>query len=284
MENISIKTARKLILLAQGLDQPPSKPASKADVLAAIRQMGYLQIDTIHVIARSPYLVLWSRLGDYRPEWLDELLAERAIFEFWAHAMCFLPIEDYPYYRRWMLEASQKGSWPFGWAVEWMQANAETNAKVRSHLREKGEVRSAEFTERSRPASGWWDWKDEKNALEAMLMTGEVMIARRQNFQRVYALRERILPDWDDADTPSNEELGRMLTLRSVHALGVATPAWVSDYFRQPRTGMEKQLAALADEGLLLRVAIEGLQDPAYLHPDNAHLLEQAETGGCSLS
>ena len=80
------------------------KPAEKSDVLQAIRRMGVLQIDTIHVIARSPYLVLWSRLGDYRPEWLDELLAEGALFEYWSHAMCFLPIEDYPLYRRRMLD------------------------------------------------------------------------------------------------------------------------------------------------------------------------------------
>ena len=84
------------MLKAQRLDRPPERLATKADVREAIRRMGELQIDTIHVVNRSPYLVLWSRLGDYPPEWLDELLAEGALFEYWAHAMCFLPIEDYP--------------------------------------------------------------------------------------------------------------------------------------------------------------------------------------------
>ena len=60
------------------------------------RRMSALQIDTIHVVARSPYLVLWSRLGAYEPRWLDELLAEGAIFEYWSHEACFLPVEDYP--------------------------------------------------------------------------------------------------------------------------------------------------------------------------------------------
>ena len=61
--------------------------------------MHMLQIDTISVVARSPYLVLWSRLGDYDARWLDDLLAEGALFEYWSHAACFLPIEDYPLYR-----------------------------------------------------------------------------------------------------------------------------------------------------------------------------------------
>ena len=101
---LSLAAARALLLAAQGLHEPPPAPATKEDVLAAIRRMGLLQIDTISVVARSPYLVLWSRLGAYEPRWLDELLAEGALFEYWSHAACFLPIEDYRLYRRRMLE------------------------------------------------------------------------------------------------------------------------------------------------------------------------------------
>src|SRR5436305_7820305 len=96
--------ARSVMLAAQGLQRRTGKKATKADVLRAVRRMGALQIDTIHVVARSPYLVLWSRLGDYEPQWLDELLAEGKLFEYWAHAACFLPMEDYPLYRRQMLD------------------------------------------------------------------------------------------------------------------------------------------------------------------------------------
>jgi uncharacterized protein len=62
---ISLATARKIGLAAQGLAFPPKAPATKADVLAAIRRMGVLQIDTINVVARSHYLALWSRIGAY---------------------------------------------------------------------------------------------------------------------------------------------------------------------------------------------------------------------------
>lgn len=97
--DLSRPQARALMLATQGLLTPPTQPAIKAAVLATIRQMAILQIDTINVVARSPYLVLWSRLGDYDPRWLDALLAEGAIFEYWSHEASFLPAEDYPLYR-----------------------------------------------------------------------------------------------------------------------------------------------------------------------------------------
>src|SRR5213592_4793234 len=100
---LSLAGARALLLAAQGLHECSAAPAGKEDVLAAIRWMGGLQIDSISVVARSPYLVLWSRLGAYEPRWLDELLAEGALFEYWSRAACFLPIEDYGLYRQRML-------------------------------------------------------------------------------------------------------------------------------------------------------------------------------------
>ena len=104
----SLAAARALLLAAQGLDAPPARPATRDDVLESIRKMGVLQIDSIAVVARSPYLVLWSRLGSYEPRWLDGLLAEGALFEYWSHAACLIPIEDYGLYRRLMLEAREK--------------------------------------------------------------------------------------------------------------------------------------------------------------------------------
>jgi len=278
-DRISIQIARQVMLAAQGLDHPSERPAVKADVLEAVRRMGLLQIDTIHVVNRSPYLVLWSRLGDYRPEWLDELLAEGALFEYWAHAACFLPIEDYPLYRRLMLDAIQARAWPVRWAVQWSRENPEAIERIRSHLLENGAVRSAEFENKDHQPGGWWNWKEEKNALEALHLTGEVMIARRQNFQRVYDLRQRVLPGWDDAAAASTDELRRTLTLRAVWALGIALPAWVPDYFRQPKKDISKHLEALAAEGLLQQVEVEGFEGPAYIHPDRVDLLEWAASG-----
>ncbi|MBI3229869.1 MAG: winged helix DNA-binding domain-containing protein, partial [Burkholderiales bacterium] len=96
---LALQQARNLHLAAQGVFRPPRKARSADDVLAAIKNMGVLQIDTISVVARSPYLVLWSRIGDYPQVWLEDLLAQGKLFEYWSHEACFIPIEDFVYYR-----------------------------------------------------------------------------------------------------------------------------------------------------------------------------------------
>ena len=154
--------------------------------------------------------------------------------------------------------------------MDWIRDNPEVVERVRAHLRENGAVRSIEFESKNRPPGGWWNWKEEKNALEALLTTGEVMIARRQNFQRVYDLRERVLPGWDDANAPTSEEMRRALILRTVQALGIALAEWVPDYFRQLKKGISQQLEALAAEGLLLKVGVEGFENPAYVHAEQS--------------
>ena len=92
--------ARSLHLAAQGLLTSPVRVASREDVLGAVRRMALLQLDTIHVVARSHHLVLYARLGELPARVADELLAEGALFETWAHEACFLPVEDYGLHRR----------------------------------------------------------------------------------------------------------------------------------------------------------------------------------------
>ena len=116
MKTIPLSAARTLHLTAQGLLAPPRRKATKTDVLDAIRRMAQLQIDTIHVVARSPYLVLFSRLGDYQPQWLDEHLAEGSLFEYWSHEACLVPIEDYGLLRHRMLDPVGMG-WKY--AADW---------------------------------------------------------------------------------------------------------------------------------------------------------------------
>ena len=263
-----------MLLAAQGLGSAP-KRATKDDVRGIIQRMGVLQIDSISVVARSPYLVLWSRLGSYEPRWLDELLAEGAIFEYWSHAACFIPIEDYGLYRRLMIEGGEK-------TRTWMRAHSEEIERVMERISEKGPVRAAEFARTDGKAGGWWEWKPEKRALEHLFAAGELMISRRENFHRVYDLRERVLanalPGWEDALAPNEQEVRRALALKAVRALGVAVARWVPDYFRMPKKGVAGLLEELADEGSLLRAGIE--DEPAYVHPDNAALAENILFGG----
>lgn len=267
--------AQCLMLAAQGLCCPPASLATRDAVLTTIRRMGALQIDTIHVVARSPYLVLWSRLGDYTPGWLDTLLAEVAIFEYWSHEACFLPIEDYPLYRRRMLDHASGATR----TREWITAHQDEVDQVLAFMRERGAVRSADFPRVDGQASGWWNWKPEKQALEYLHSAGEVMIAFRRNFQRYYDLRERVLPDWDDARTPDAATVYRALTLKAMRALGVTTARWVPDYFRTPKQGITAVIEDLVREGSVLRVQVAGWDAPAYVHQENLALAEDAAAG-----
>lgn len=273
MNDITIQQARVLLLAAQGLHTRRELPAAKEDVLAAIREMGVLQIDTINVVARSPYLVLWSRLGLYDPHWLDEFLDEGALFEYWSHAACLVPIEDFRLYRRDMLEGHPH-------ARAWLQENGEQALAMLARVRETSEVRSVDFERTDGHIPGWWSWKPEKRLLEALFSTGEIMIARRdRTFQRVYSTRQLVLPGWEDAALPSAEESRRELALKSVRSLGVTKARWVPDYFKRRAQGIADLLATLAAEGLLLRVTVEGWEVPGYVHPDNQDLLNSVATG-----
>ena len=274
--HLSHPAARALMVAAQGLDRRPRRAARKADVPAAIRRMGLLQIDTIHVVARSPYLVLFSRLGNYEPAWLDEALAGGELFEYWAHEACFLPIEDYRLYRRRMLDLTGL-RWRY--QSEWAAQHPEELARLLATVREHGPVRAADFERTDGQKGGWWNWKPEKVGLEVLFTAGELMIAARQNFHRVYDLRERVLPGWDDAQVPSREDVYREQVLLAVRALGVTTARWVTDYFRTPKRETPPRVVALADEGMLLRVQVEGWREEAYVHPDNAALLKRAAAG-----
>lgn len=260
--------AQDVMLAAMGLDRRPSHAAKKEDVLASIRRMGVLQIDTIHVVARSPYFVLWSRLGAYDPAWLDDLLAEGKLFEYWAHAACFIPVEDYGLFRRLMLDTPREARY------DWLDSHADVTADVMMYIREHGEAKSAHFKRQKGQSNGWWDWKAEKMALEMLFGIGELMIARRENFHRVYALPESVLPDWDDAAAPPLEDVYRQFILNTVKALGITTAAWVADYYRTKKNPTVKRVEALAAEGLLQPVVVEGWAETAYIHPDNAHLLD----------
>lgn len=272
---LSLDGARALLLAAQGLHQLPAAPARKANVLAAIRRMGVLQIDSIHIIARSHLLVLWSRLGAFDPAWLDELLAEGAIFEGWSHAACFLPIEDYPLYRPQMLARFARST-----NEGWLKEHAEVTERVLHHLRNEGPVRAGELERRGSPAGAWWDWTHEKIALEELLRCGVVMIARRESFQRIYDLQERKLPGWSDAKLPTLEDIEREFAEKAVRALGLTSARWVADYFRLPKRGFASLLKGMAEEGILLPVRVPELgTDPFYVHRDHQKLAKAAAAG-----
>ncbi len=275
MLNLPLSAAQHLNLEAQGLLHPPARMAAREDVLAAIRRLGALQIDTINVVARSPYLALWSRLGDYDPEWLNQLLAEGAIFEYWGHAASFLAIEDYPFYRRFIQEGRYWHRYK-----EWYKDHQGEVDPILEFVRQNGAVRSADFERKDGKKGTWWDWKIEKDALEYWFTMGELMIARRERFQRVYDLRERVLPSWRDEQAPALKATHQALTYKTVQCLGIARPAWVADYFRLPKKAAAESLSELETQGLICPVQVEDWSEPAYIPQDHVELAKTAAVGG----
>jgi uncharacterized protein YcaQ len=279
---LSLAAARALHLAAQGMLQPRRQKATKDDVMAAIRAMGVLQIDTISVVARSPYLVLWSRLGDYDPAWLDQHLAEGRLFEYWAHEACFVPIEDYGLYRHRMLDPAAMG-WKY--SESWMQERAGEVAGILAHIRANGPTRSSDFERTDgggAESGGWWEWKSEKRSLEVLFTSGQLMIARRHNFQRVYDLAERVHPTWCDSQLAPVDDIRREMVLRAVKALGVCKAAWIPDYHRTRRP--HPDVDALVAQGQLLRARVAGWNDAVYIHPDHGELARRAADGALAPS
>ncbi|KVE32507.1 winged helix-turn-helix domain-containing protein [Burkholderia sp. TSV86] len=272
---LSLTCARALHLAAQGLLTPPRRKATKSDVLTAIRQMAQLQIDTIHVVARSPYLVLFSRVGPYAPQWLDEHLAEAKLFEYWSHEACFLPIEDFGLMRHTMLNPVGMG-WKY--PADWHAQHRDEIDKLLAHVRINGPVRSADFVRNDgHTSSGWWNRKPEKKHLEVLFSLGRLMVAERRNFQRVYDVAERVLPGWDDArDLPPRDAVLPRLIDNTCRALGVVRADWIADYYRLPKRSYHDTLHALADAGDLLPATIEDWKEQVLVHRDLAPLVDAA--------
>ncbi len=267
--------AQELVLAGLGLLTKPRKKASKQDLLTTIRQIHNLQLDTISVVARAHLHILWSRLGNYETFWLEELHAEGRLFEYFSHGVSLLPVEDYPLFRSMMMERY------VGWdnIREWGEKNKDIVDEILRYIRENGEVRSADF-ENKQSHRQWWDWKVEKVALEHLYYRGDLMIARREKFQRVYDLRERILPDWDDSQAPPHAEAVKALTLNAVKALGLANLSWASTYFYLKKAETAQALKELKEDGLVHAVNVEELKgNPFYIHGENLLLLDNALEG-----
>jgi len=212
---------------------------------------------------------------------LDELLAEGALFEYWSRAASFLPIEEYPLYRRLMLN---RLTWHENRWRPWMEAHTELVDQLLAHIRAHGPVRSADFARAGGAPGGWWNWTDEKTALDGLWMRGDLMVANRQQFQRVYELRARVLPDWDDTRTPPLEAVYETFALHTVKALGVTKAAWVADYFGLSKKAAQSAIERLARRGQLHTVQVDGWQTPGYFHPDHREAIEAAANGQIPVS
>ena len=272
--HLSLRAARNLHLAAQGLLQKPRRRARPSDISEAVSRMSLLQIDTINIVARSPYLVLFSRLGRFEQNWLDSALANGELIEYWAHEACFLPKQDFSLIRHRMLSPEKMG-WKY--RPEWMAEHAEDIKQLLAFIEQNGPVRSADFEHPRKGASGWWEWKPQKKHLEGLFTAGKVMVTGRRNFQRVYDLTHRVMPHWDDAVHLIDQQQAELKMLEnSARSLGVFRPEWLADYYRLKNLALKPLLESWISSGNVIRVEVEILGE-MLLHHSLLPLLDKAQ-------
>jgi uncharacterized protein len=216
--------ARQIILKAQGF---VGAGARRGGVPAMLRRLGAVQLDTISVLARSHELVAYARLGAVGRERVERAYwnpARATAFEYWSHAACVLPVEEWPYY------AFRRRSF-IGRGLRWHQSHPDICQKVLARIRAEGPMTATELGG-AKNGGAWWDWSDTKIAVEWLLDIGDVICVRRTGWRRVYDLPERVLPAELLAAQPTNEECITHLTAVAGRALGVVTQSDLADYQR----------------------------------------------------
>ena len=265
--SLSLTEARRLALVAQGFSTRPTK-VTPLRVRRMTEQLGVLQIDSVNALVRSHYLPLLSRLGDYPMEWLDQQAwgsgRQRHLFEYWGHEASLLPMKLYPLLR-WRMRRAANGQGIYQQMARFGREQQPLIRQVLLTVREQGALGAGSLGKRAEKAGPWWDWSAEKHALEWLFAAGQVTVAGRRGFERLYDLPERVLPA-DILNQPELDEAEaqRQLLLHAASALGVATEKDLRDYFRLDVADSRLRIAELAEAGELLPAQVEGWRQTAW--------------------
>ena len=262
MSALSAAEARRLALAAHGFGKPHRGPVTEALLAQTISDMQALQIDSVNVFERSHYLPLFSRLGEYDTNLLDRILLDphtpATHVEYWAHVAAFIPVESWPLWQWKMLAERDRHAQPGSWLSEHRRLADE----LLERLRQDGQATFTQLEGQRPPRRGsWWDWSDVKTALEYLFEDGVITAVGRQNFQRIYAPVEDVIPQHLRETTIPEPEARRTLVLSAIRALGVGTLKDIADYFRFRAAPTAVALRELVDAGVVERVTVEGWED-----------------------
>lgn len=258
---------RRIALDAQGLTRAAPFGRGPGATHRALEQLGYIQIDTISVVARAHHHTLWNRVPNYRPLHLDRLVSDRRAFEYWFHAAAYLPMRDFRFAlpRMHALKGGER---------HWFEKkDRKLMRAIVDRIRSEGPLMARDFESPKGRKQGWWDWKPAKRALEQLYMQGDLMISARDGFQKVYDLTERVLPPGIATSVPSADEFAGYLLETAVRAHGFASAKEIT-YLRRGagiRRALRARLDALVGDRALVVVRDNGAD--YYADPD---LLERA--------
>jgi len=279
----SNETIRKVILHCQQLSNTvPNKPTVD-NIISVVSKIRALQIDTLQMVKRSHFLALWSRIGTYDEELLNDLTYSnnRGFFEYWYHAACIIPLEEFEYRipimrKHFQKETRRWRSWPNE------KNNSTAIIEVLNKIKSNGPLKASDFDDTKKNPGSWWNWKPSKRALEYLNDSGITVVVDRINFQRVYGLTESHIPDrFRDKNYSEQDTLTHDLEM-SLKATGICSPSQVGDYTHM-RQGTSKPIVReMIRSGKA--VEIMGLDKSGeeiclLIHRDNLHFLELADSG-----
>jgi hypothetical protein len=250
------RMARRVFLDRHALAEPPTGPAKGADLLALIRRLGFVQVDSINTVARAHDMILWARRQSYRPENLRRLLEkDRLLFEHWTHDASIIPIEFLPWWQGRF--ARNFVTIPERWKDWQGTAFREKVDDILSHIRANGAVGTGEVGEgEARGQGGWWDWHPSKAALEYLWHSGRLAVCRREGFAKIYDLAERVYPA---CASPDRAETVDWACRSALERLGFATSGEIAAFWA--KIGPEEAKAWVAQaqrRGEIEEVLVEG--------------------------
>lgn len=269
--------ARRTALAAQGFADPrPSGVPTRRHLLRTLSRTQLIQLDSVNVAVRAHYAPLFSRLGPYSTDLLDEAAwshssrKPRLLVEYWAHEASLIPVADWPLLRWRMRQyAASRSRW-------WQTAHdsPELVREVLAVVKDLGPM-GAGTIEREldagkvRVRGGWWNRSDVKVVCEWLFATGELTTGTRRGFERHYDLPERVLPsDVLAAAEVTDDVAMRELARRSAVALGVATEPDLRDYYRLKPGASRQAVNELVEDGTLEPVTVRGWRHQAYRHAE----------------
>jgi uncharacterized protein YcaQ len=265
-DSLSLAQARRIALAAQGFADPrPTGAVDRRHFRRVLGRVGVVQLDSVNVVTRAHELAFFARLGPYDRAALHRYLwSSGEVFECWAHMASVTSVDMHPL-MRWRMASTHE------WAGlrRIMDEHRDLLERLRAEVHARGPISAGELAPDDRKAAPWWGWGPSKLALEALFWLGEVAAIRRPSFERLYAAPASVLPE-DILASPDveRETAWRELLRRATRAHGVGTARDLVDYYRMPFKQAAPLLPAMASDGELRRVSVEGWREPAYVHPD----------------
>jgi uncharacterized protein len=275
---VTLAALRRYVVAHQGYTAR-FRRAGADEVAGEIGRLQAVQLDSIATVDRAHRLTLTSRIGAYDEAAVSDLLRTGRIFEYWAHEACLLSVDDYPLFKRRMLELRDR-HW---WGRERTKEMRAVEKDVLARIRDEGALPVRAFEGRSGPM---WGWKPAKRALEHLFAAGEIAIAGRRGFQRVYDLPERVIPRAAlEARPPSEDEFRRAYALRAVQGRGALTESGIADHCRLDggAKAIRPHVDRLVEEGLVRRVEVDDGGAPVVV-PADAELDGARPSGAMLLS